>query len=492
LLLDRTGAAAVESQMSLAGRDEAFVGERPNDAAEPWRAFYVSRNYFALARRHGTPTWVLAHLAYSLRRLQLASSRAERRAILDGLVAGARGRSGKDARYLRRQGELPIGATGGAPERQPVARPRRVLHILPNDVARGAQMSVRELREALDSPVDEHRSLTLFAAEPAVLFPDYSLEIPSGRWRRAGWDPRVHRRLRTALVVLRPDIVVAHGGEPLLYVAPALRAGAPLVYFAFGTVSEKARRGPRRRLYTALIDRATVVAGISLEVLEEAEQVFGVPLARLALLPNGRDPDRYLPRRAAARASEVVTLIFVGHLTVTKRPDRFVAVVEELARKGHAVRGRVVGDGPLEAQLRSATPEADVEVLGRRTDVPALLGDADVLVFTGVPPEGMPGVLIEAGLSGLPVVTTDVPGASTVVEHRRTGFVVPMNDLGAMVDAVERLVVDRVMRSEMGAAARDRCVEQFSLEAEAKRWRDLLASLVPVPADGSGEETPDA
>lgn len=107
LLVDQTSSAHVAPFTSMAGRDSAFAGTRPIDVEEPWRAFYVARNYFLLARRHGSATWILAHLAYSARRLQLARTRSERAAILRGLAAGALGRRGKDHRYLRTVGELP-------------------------------------------------------------------------------------------------------------------------------------------------------------------------------------------------------------------------------------------------------------------------------------------------------------------------------------------------------------------------------------------------
>jgi GT2 family glycosyltransferase len=114
VLLDRASASQVASQMSLQGRDQAFEGRRPTDSDEPWRAFYVSRNYFRLARRHGSPSWIVAHLGYSVRRLQLASSKAERSAILWGLVAGVRGRTGMDVRYVRQVGEIEGGGGSSA------------------------------------------------------------------------------------------------------------------------------------------------------------------------------------------------------------------------------------------------------------------------------------------------------------------------------------------------------------------------------------------
>jgi GT2 family glycosyltransferase len=106
VLVDAEAARRVASEQTSAGRDAALGQHRPTDAEEPWRAYYTARNYFALARRHGTPRWVASHLVYSLRRLQLAHSRAERLATLYGLWDGARGRLGRSERYRRQVGEL--------------------------------------------------------------------------------------------------------------------------------------------------------------------------------------------------------------------------------------------------------------------------------------------------------------------------------------------------------------------------------------------------
>jgi glycosyltransferase involved in cell wall biosynthesis len=89
----------------------------------------------------------------------------------------------------------------------------------------------------------------------------------------------------------------------------------------------------------------------------------------------------------------------------------------------------------------------------------------------------MPGVLIEGGLAGLPVVTTRVPGAADVVEDGDTGFVVPVDDLPAIVDACRTLVRDPDLRARFGAAARARCEREFSLEASIDKWRELLSSI---------------
>lgn len=112
VLVDVPCARVVAHRQTLVARDAALRDHRPIDADEPWRAYYLARNFFALARRHGRRSWYAWHLLYSVRRLQLAPSWAERLATVRGLVDGARGRLGIEPRYLRDVGERALPATG--------------------------------------------------------------------------------------------------------------------------------------------------------------------------------------------------------------------------------------------------------------------------------------------------------------------------------------------------------------------------------------------
>ena len=138
----------------------------------------------------------------------------------------------------------------------------------------------------------------------------------------------------------------------------------------------------------------------------------------------------------------------------------------------------MAGDGPLAGILTPLAAAHGVELLGPRSDVPELLRNADVFVFTSLPTgEGMPGVLIEAGLSGIPAVSTPVPGAATVVGDGRTGMIV--DDSGAAIAAAVGELLDAPdRRRAMGRAARTRCESEFSLDLMAERWRDALHPMV--------------
>jgi glycosyltransferase involved in cell wall biosynthesis len=157
----------------------------------------------------------------------------------------------------------------------------------------------------------------------------------------------------------------------------------------------------------------------------------------------------------------------------------FIELVRVLRERGVGCRALVVGDGPLANELEQPARAASVEMLGERADVDELLREADLLVFPSLPEgEGMPGVLIEAGMSGLPVLATGVPGVSRVVDDGVTGSIVDVWDFDSLVDRAVSLLSDPVRRAAMGQAARARCVGLFSMEASTALWGHVIEELV--------------
>ncbi|HET9730957.1 MAG TPA: glycosyltransferase family 4 protein [Acidimicrobiia bacterium] len=348
------------------------------------------------------------------------------------------------------------------------------MHLLPADVPRGAQTYARQLRDALDDSRMRHQTVTLFGRRGATVHADVALETPDGALRRLGVDPRAVWRLRRTLRRLRPSAVVAHGGEPLQY---AVLAGVPrdrLVYLKIGAADVRLTRF-KRGLHRRLLRR--VRAAVVVSKFAQAEAIaLGVPRERVTVIPNGRDPSDYTVH--AVDGSHTPKLVFVGHLDASKRPLRFLDVIDELHRDDVPCAAVIAGDGPLFDVVRSRGEELGAEVRGAVADVPALLAESDALLFTGSPPEGMPGVLIEAGMSGLPVVTTAVPGADEVVADGETGFVVPVDDFDALARATRTIAGDGALRARLGAAARARCEQHFNIRDALADWRELLRPIV--------------
>ena len=356
-----------------------------------------------------------------------------------------------------------------------------VLHVIPTPLARGAQREARALADELDAPGHRaHRVLCLFAG-PTEVEPDLTLDIPDGDDPGVGYNVRAVPRLRSVLAALDPVCVVAHGGEPLKYLVPAMAGRRrPLAYYAIGTYGASTRHRAQVALWRRLLRRVDVVAAEGYEVADECTRLLGVPADRVTMTPNGRDPDLFFPRADRADG-ELPVVAFVGALTEGKRPGRFVEAVAGVRANGLAFRAILIGDGILRQAVEGPARDAGVELLGSRSDVADLLGRADVMVFPSRPQgEGMPGVLIEGGLSGLPIVATDVPGVRSVIDDGTTGFVLDVDDLDGMVSVLARLVEDREQRTTMGGAARARCVEQFSIGSVGALWLRVLTPLLPA------------
>jgi len=363
-----------------------------------------------------------------------------------------------------------------------------VVHVVPTALGRGAQVFARALVDELGGPAAGHRLVSLFEG-PTDIDVDVALGLPGGAASAEGLEPKAVARLFRTLSRLGPDVLVAHGGDAFKYLALAARA--PIAYCVIGTWPTASRRGLHRHLWRILVRRAWVAAAVSDDVAADCRATIGVPDDRLVVIPNGRDAHRFRPAAAAFDLSRELTLLFVGRLDPGKRPDRFVEVVSTLRDRGLRVTGKIVGDGPLRGRLENPAEHAGVELVGWCDDVVPHLQAADVLVFPSAPDgEGMPGVLIEAGLCGVPVVATRVAGASTVVDHGRSGLLVPTDDMGELIDAVSELARDVGLRRSMGQSARAKCEAEFAMPVVAARW-DTLLRLASDP-DGHGTRHPRA
>jgi glycosyltransferase involved in cell wall biosynthesis len=333
-------------------------------------------------------------------------------------------------------------------------------------------MLVREL----DTP-DRHEIVTLFTGETDNLEAHHRLAVRSGWMRRLGFDLRVPLKLGRTFRRVSPRLIVAHGGEALKYAVMAGRGDSGLVYVRIGISSAKAQRRLRRTFQQLLLRRPDRIVAVSGAVRDELVAGYELDPETITVIPNARDERLFAPPDSRDQR-DPATLIFIGHMTATKRPDEFVKMVSSLRGRGARLNARMVGDGPLLADMAALGEQSGVEVLGRRDDVAALLRGADIFVFTSVSEgEGMPGVLIEAALSGLPIVTTDVPGARDVVDDGLSGFVVAEDDPDGMMSRVERLVSDAQLRTRMGREARAKAVKRFTPDVTKRLWSDVLVSL---------------
>lgn len=357
------------------------------------------------------------------------------------------------------------------------SRPLTVLHVVPRDQGRGGQVYAGQLRDALaDHLTQNHRVVTLFASPDAAACADIKLGARGGVLRRLGLDPVAVWRLRGAIRRHRADLVVAHGGEALKYVVPA--AGrVPTVYYKIGLSQAEVTRPLHKHLYRFLARKVTKVVGISHDVSDQVVSLLNVPTNRVTVIPNGRDPERYRPLEPGETSHAPPRVMFVGTLETGKRPELFLDVVSSLQARNLDFSAAIAGDGPLRKALERRAAQLGVEMLGARQDISELLRRSSVLVMTSAAAtEGMPGILIEAALSGVPVATTPAAGVADVVASGQTGYIVNGGPR-ELADVVAGLLGSQEMAKHMGAAARERGLCHFAVATTATQWAALTEEL---------------
>ncbi len=350
----------------------------------------------------------------------------------------------------------------------------RVLHVLTSNDRRGAQISALLVRDELARRGHRAEAVALTGEGGGT-----RLDIPTLGPSRMSIQSltELRRRARSA------DVVIAHGSTTLTACAVALRRNnPPFAYANIGDLSYWAGHGAKRLRVQLLLRRAAAVAARSDASRESLHTNYGVPRDRVRIIPNGRPAQLYprtdADRRLAARRelglpAHGPVVAWVGSLSPEKRPDLAVAAIARM----NGVTLALAGDGPerdrVAEQVARVAP-GRVHLLGAVDSSAPTLAAADALLLTS-DSEGLPGVLIEAGLTGIPVVATRVGFVDEVVADGVTGRLVSPGRDDEMADALAAVLADA---PAMGERAYARCTTEFSITRVADRWESMLVDMV--------------
>jgi glycosyltransferase involved in cell wall biosynthesis len=305
--------------------------------------------------------------------------------------------------------------------------------------------------------------------------------------RELGWrDAIAFVSVVRALRRFRPDVVHTHAAKAgtlgrLAALVPGRGRPRVIVHTFHGHSLSGYFSSPKARLFLAierfLARRTTRLIAVSEEVRDDLVALGVARAEDIAVVRLGFDLSRFSTdeatrarRREEVRAAlgippqaRVVTLI--ARLVPIKRVDRFLRIAEQLAGEPD-VWFLIAGDGELREELQ-AIPLSDglsarIVWAGFQRDVPAVCFASDVVVLTS-DNEGTPVSLIEAQAAGVPVVSTRVGGAATVVGDRPGALVAP-DDVAGMAASVRALLDDPAAARQSARAAAERVVAGFSLD----------------------------
>lgn len=258
----------------------------------------------------------------------------------------------------------------------------------------------------------------------------------------------------------------------------AIGTRVPFVYRSIGDLTYWANTPAKRFRVRKLLHRTEHVVALWPAAAATITNDFGVASDRVSVIPRGVDPSHFrlidenergdLRRQLGLPINSPVACL-VGSLSHEKAVDIAIAAASQIEDL-HLV---IAGSGPHEPEIRAQAERlmpGRTTLLGRVADTRPVYGASDLLLLSSWS-EGVPGVVIEAGLSGRPAVATDVGGSSSVIDQGRTGQLVPPGDVDAIASALARTLRHA---DEMGLAARHACEQRFALQTTARQWTELL------------------
>lgn len=205
---------------------------------------------------------------------------------------------------------------------------------------------------------------------------------------------------------------------------------------------------------------------------------FGVPHARIRFIPRGVDLERFKFNPIDPSQSKPEYKIgIIGRITPIKGHKFFLEAIARVVRIFPKVKIWIVGEAPhdkpeykenLKSLSRRLNIEKFVEFLGARHDIPAIMSELDLLVLSSVGQEAFGRVIIEAGASGVPVISTRVGGAIDIIEDGKTGLFVDPCDIMKMVDSILTVLRDRSLARNMAMELRKKVEKEYSLTRMAE------------------------
>ena len=374
--------------------------------------------------------------------------------------------------------------------------PIRVMRIIARMNIGGPAVQVSGLMRGFNSVDFDHRLYTGFcAADEAdyldTVAPDVKVTRIEGFGRRVslGGDIKAFISLTKEIRTFKPHVIHTHTAKAgflgriasIVSLHPAVRVHTFHGHLLNGYF------GSFRRLLVVIAEK--VLAIFTHQLLAVGDKVRQDLLAagigdskKFGLMPPGLEisqmPDKIESQESYALSIGTLQCAFIGRVTQIKRPDRFLDVVGEIKKRRVKLDFFIAGDGDLldYCRERIVRENLSVKILGWQKDIEKVLSAADIVILTS-DNEGTPLSLIQAGMAGLPVVTTRVGSVPEIVLEGVTGIITSL-EVREIADALETLASDNALRANMGESAKEFTLANFGLQRLVYDQKELYKNIL--------------
>jgi glycosyltransferase involved in cell wall biosynthesis len=242
--------------------------------------------------------------------------------------------------------------------------------------------------------------------------------------------------------------------------------------------------------------RALAVSDV---VRRYATEELGIAPERVETLHNGLDLSAFAAPTAADRtrvradlglAPEHVAILLSGRIVESKGQRLTIGLLPRLIQRVPHLRLLVVGDGPDLPACRELADRLGlhdhIRFTGQRSDMPQVIAASDAAVMPSLQEEGFGFTALEAAAAGKPVVAFSGGAIGEIIDHGRSGFIVPRGDSERLAEDLLRVASDPDRRREMGRVASSHA-RRFDIAHHIRRLQDVYSELAPSELPPPGE-----
>lgn len=374
--------------------------------------------------------------------------------------------------------------------------PIRVMRVIARMNVGGPAVQVSGLMRGLHATEFDHRLYTGFCADDEADYLDtVAIDVSAlridgfGRRVSLGGDFKAFFSLVREIRSFKPHVIHTHTAKAgfLGRIASIVSFHPSIRVHTFHGHLLNGYFGTFKRFLVVLAEK--ILAMFSHQLLAVGDKVrqdllkAGVgKLDKFSLMPPGLQitdlPNKSVTRVSYGLFAEKLKCAYIGRVTRIKRPDRFLDVVAEIESRGLDIEFFIAGDGDLLeiCKTRITANNLPVKVLGWQSNIEKVLSAADIVVLTS-DNEGTPLSLIQAGMAGLPVVSTRVGSVPEVVLDGVTGIITGL-EVQEIADALEKLSKSAELRAGMGVAAQEFTLSNFGVDRLVHDHEQLYKKLL--------------
>ena len=291
----------------------------------------------------------------------------------------------------------------------------------------------------------------------------------------------------------KPDIIQANGSDTLKYavIAKLFIPKIKIIYRNISIISAWSKKGSMKQKFNKwLFKRVDFVTSVGQQALENLINTYNYPNEKTKMIRRGIpqfDFNQLQSRTAIANEFEFDVsnkiLMHIGQFSPEKNHRFLIESFIQIHQHYSNVKLILIGEGKLYEEIRELVKdrgmEGNVFFAGHRNEVQRLLAGSDLFVLTSNI-EGVPGVVLEAGMQSIPTLAINVGGVGEVVIANKTGVLLAEHNVTLFSNAAISLIQNDSLRKELGMNVYKFVMENYSLNSCSDQFEKLYKQILEV------------